>query len=72
MSLKIMHTGDVHLGMKFNQYPQISSELEESRYQALENVIKAGNQRNVNLLAIAGDLFDKANIKSVNIKKTID
>ncbi|RAK05048.1 DNA repair exonuclease SbcCD nuclease subunit [Halanaerobium saccharolyticum] len=71
MSLKIMHTGDVHLGMKFNQYPQISSDLEEARYQALENVIKAGNQRNVNLLAIAGDLFDKASIKSVNIKKTI-
>ena len=71
MSLKIMHTGDLHLGMKFNQYPQISSDLEAARYQALENVIKEANKRKVNLLAVAGDLFDKANIKSVNIKKTI-
>ena len=71
MSLKIMHTGDVHLGMKFNQYPQISSELEAARYQALENVVREANKRKANLLAVAGDLFDKANIKSVNITKTI-
>lgn len=72
MSLKIMHTGDVHLGMKFNQYSRISSELESARYQALENVVIEANQRHANLLAIAGDLFDKANIKTVNIKKTIE
>ena len=72
MSLKIMHTGDVHLGMKFTQYPQISAELEAARYQALENVIKEANNRSVNLLAVAGDLFDKTNINSVNLKKTIE
>ena len=72
MSLKIMHTGDVHLGMKFNQYPQISQQLEAARYQALENVVKEANKRNSNLLAVAGDLFDKANIKEDNIIKTID
>jgi len=59
MTLRIMHTGDVHLGMKFNQYPQISTKLENARYQALENVIKEANKRNANLLAVAGDLFDK-------------
>ncbi len=72
MTLKIMHTGDVHLGMKFNQYPQISKELEDSRYQALENVIKEANKRNVNLFAVAGDLFDKANIKQDNIRRTVE
>ncbi|MGM0499678.1 MAG: metallophosphoesterase family protein [Bacillota bacterium] len=72
MTLRIMHTGDVHLGMKFNQYPKISTELENARYQALENVIKEANNRNVNLLAVAGDLFDKSNIKQVNIKRTVE
>lgn len=72
MSLKIMHTGDVHLGMKFSQYPVISNKLEAARYQALENVVREANQRKANLLVVAGDLFDKANIKSVNIKKTIE
>ncbi|MFN2339704.1 MAG: exonuclease SbcCD subunit D [Halanaerobium sp.] len=72
MSLKIMHTGDVHLGMKFNQYPQISTELEAARSQALENVVREGNKKNANLLAVAGDLFDRARIENVNLKKTID
>jgi DNA repair exonuclease SbcCD nuclease subunit len=58
--------------MKFNQYPQISTELEKARYQALENVVKEGNKRNANLLVIAGDLFDRARIEKVNLKKTID
>ena len=40
MSLKIMHTGDIHLGMKFTQYPQISKELEEARYLSLERWLK--------------------------------
>lgn len=72
MTLKIMHTGDIHLGMKFNQYPQISKKLENARYLALENVIKEANKRNANLLVVAGDLFDKVNIKEKNIKKTIN
>lgn len=72
MSLKIMHTGDIHLGMKFNQYPRISQKLEKSRYQALKNVIKKANQKNCNLLAVAGDLFDKTNIKESDIKKTVN
>ena len=72
MTLRIMHTGDVHLGMKFNQYPQISTKLENGRYQALENVIKEANKRNANLLAVAGDLFDKVNIKQVNLKRTVE
>jgi DNA repair exonuclease SbcCD nuclease subunit len=72
MSLKIMHTGDLHLGMKFNQYPNISSELENARYQALENVVVEANQRGANLLVIAGDLFDRASIKNVKIKKAVE
>lgn len=72
MSLKIMHTGDLHLGMKFNQYPNISSKLENARYQALENVVVEANQREANLLVIAGDLFDRSSIKNVKIIKAID
>lgn len=72
MSLKIMHTGDVHLGMKFNHYPEISKELEEARYQALENVIKSANQKKCNLLVVAGDLFDKINIKEAEVLKAIN
>jgi DNA repair exonuclease SbcCD nuclease subunit len=72
MTLKIMHTGDIHLGMKFNQYANISHELEEARYQALENTIKEANKRHCSLFVVAGDLFDKTNIKDQSLIKTID
>lgn len=71
MTLKIMHTGDVHLGMKFSQYPAISQQLEEARYQTLKNLIKIANQKRANLLVVAGDLFDKINIAEEKIIKTI-
>ncbi len=72
MTLKIMHTGDIHLGMKFNQYAKISHELEEARYQALENTVKEANKRHCSLFVVAGDLFDKTNIKDQALIKTID
>lgn len=72
MSLKIMHTGDLHLGMKFSQYPTISSQLEEARYQALKNVVQKANQKKANILAVAGDLFDKISVKEEVIIKSIN
>ena len=72
MKLKIMHTGDVHLGKKFNNYPSLSEELEQARYQALENVVKQADKRGCQLLVVAGDLFDKPNLPEENIIKAVD
>lgn len=72
MSLKILHTGDIHLGMKFNQYPKINNQLEKARYQVLEKLIIKANEKKSNLFVIAGDLFDKINISDKNIEKTAE
>jgi DNA repair exonuclease SbcCD nuclease subunit len=45
---KILHTADVHL-KKFN----------DERWQALSTVLKLANQLSVDVLTIAGDLFDQ-------------
>ncbi|MGM0420924.1 MAG: metallophosphoesterase family protein [Bacillota bacterium] len=72
MKLKIMHTGDVHLGMKFNNYPEISKDLEEARYRALANVVTEADERQCHLLVVAGDLFDKPNMPEKDIMNAID
>ena len=73
MHLKIMHTGDVHIGMKFNNYPDyLQDKLIEARYEVLNNIVNIGNDKNSNLLVISGDLFDKQNIKESNIIKVIN
>ncbi len=73
MVLKILHTGDVHLGMKYNNYPDyIREKLIEARFEVLKNITEIANKNRCNLLVIAGDLFDKQNIVEADIIKTID
>ena len=73
MSLKILHTGDVHIGMKFNNYRKdIQQELIEARFDVLNNIISKANEENCNILAIAGDLFDKHNIPQKSVIRVID
>ena len=71
--LKIMLTGDVHLGRKFSNYPdEVSQKLEEARYHALEKVVKEGNKRGCNILAVAGDLFDKITTPDQVVIRAVD
>jgi len=73
MTLKIMHTGDVHLGRKFSRYnDELSKKLEDTRYETLENIVIEANNRSCNLFVIAGDLFDKITMPEKDIIKTID
>lgn len=73
MSLKIFHSGDIHIGMKFNNYPSyIQEKLIEARYEILDTLVKKANNKNANLLVISGDLFDKHNIKKDKIINVIN
>jgi DNA repair exonuclease SbcCD nuclease subunit len=67
--IKIFHTADIHMGMKFRNYPEpVKSYLQEARADVLDNMIKLANEEKCNLFIIAGDLFDK--ITGID-KKTI-
>ena len=58
--IKIFHTADIHIGMKFNNYPEpIKGYLQEARMDVLGNMIKIANEEKCSLFVIAGDLFDK-------------
>ncbi|MFW5961681.1 MAG: metallophosphoesterase family protein [bacterium] len=72
MFLKIFHTADLHIGMKFSNYPEyIRNELVQSRFDILERMILTANQEQCNIFLIAGDLFDKINIPQKDIIRVI-
>ncbi len=72
-SLKILHTGDLHIGMRFNSYPkQVRSQLVEARFETLENLIELANGKEADLFVIAGDLFDRVNISEKDKNKVLD
>ena len=59
--LSILATSDLHLGMKFAGLPDVQAELAEARFACLERIVAAANERGVDLLLVAGDLFHAAN-----------
>ena len=69
MGIKIFHTADLHLGMRFAGYPEIQNELIDARYKTLENMVKTANRESCALFVIAGDLFDRTmlNVKDISM-----
>lgn len=56
MALKILHTADWHLGKRLDNF----SRIEEQR-EVLEEICEIAERENVDLVLLAGDLFDAFN-----------
>ena len=70
--LKVLHTGDLHLGMthKTRNYPDdMRLQLVEARFKALEKAIDVANKEGCHLLVIAGDLFHSNHVHKTVIMK---
>src|SRR5690554_7109034 len=71
MAIKIFHTADLHLGMRFAGYPEIQNELINARYETLEKMVAIANKEESDLFVIAGDLFDRVTVKAKEISRTV-
>ncbi len=73
MSLKIFHTADLHIGMKFNGYPEgIREQLVEARSGVLDKMIEMANAMQCNLFVVAGDLFNNIRITKGNVERVAE
>ena len=68
--MKLLHTADLHLGMKFAGYPTVREELTEARFRCLERLVETANRENCDLFALAGDLFDRITVAHRDIIRT--
>ena len=71
MNLNIFHIADLHLGLRFQNHPEAQETLVQARYETLENLVKLANDKDVDILAIAGDLFDKTSMKVSEIQRAV-
>ena len=68
MPLKILHTSDLHLGMKFASYDgEVQEKLVEARFECLSRLVAAANDNGCDLLVVAGDLFDRVTVAKRDI-----
>jgi len=73
LSIKIFHTGDLHLGMKFNNYAEgVKEALSQARFQSLEDMINKSNELNTDIFVIAGDLFNSIQVAKRDINRTVE
>ncbi len=70
--MKILHTSDVHLGMRFASYPEVQEELREARFAALAKCVEHANANSVDLLTIGGDLFDRTSVAMETLARSAD
>lgn len=73
MALKILHTADIHIGMTFasrGYRDDIRKQLVEARFDILGRIIQSANENGCEMLVVAGDLFDRPNVKKADIAKT--
>lgn len=72
MGIKVLLTGDLHIGMKFNNYPEnLRKLLVEARFESLMRTIKAANEESCSIFTVAGDLFDNIKISNKDIDRVI-
>ncbi len=75
MSLKLLHTADLHLGMTFKNrnYPEeLRRQLVEARFACLEKLVNLAEEEQCRLLIIAGDLFHRVNIAAADISRAVN
>ena len=63
MSLKILHTADLHIGKKFTSYPDgVKDKLASARLESLRQLVNFANTETCDLFVVAGDLFDRRSV----------
>lgn len=61
--MKFIHTADLHLGYKYSSSfsKDIIEKLTENQKKVFSDIINLANEKNIDALLIAGDLFDSSN-----------
>ena len=70
--LKILHTADIHLGAKFSGLGNKGASQREQLRTTFKNVITTAINERVNIVLIAGDLFDSNQQPQRNIDLVIE
>jgi len=64
MDMRIFHTADLHLGMKFTRgyAPEVQQALVEARFSTLERMVRTANTESCRIFVVAGDMFDNRQV----------
>ncbi len=71
MTLTLVATADLHLGMTFSSYAEVGAVLAEARFDALDRIIDAANDASADIIVVAGDLFDRPRLAAEIVHRAV-
>ena len=75
MTVRLFHTADLHVGLKFTRPgypPDLRKRLVEQRLLTLGAMVDLANERDCGLFVIAGDLFDTRRVAKGLVRQTAE
>lgn len=70
--LRILHTGDLHLGRGYQRQeqenPSVAARYREARMEALERVVQLAEKERCDALVVAGDVYDSHTLSPVLVQ----
>ena len=71
--IKLFVTGDIHIGLKYDRYPEVREQLIRSRFECLKRCVKQAEREYCDFFVITGDLFDRvSNIAKKDIRQVVE
>ncbi len=74
MGIRIFHTADLHLGMKFARgyRPEVQAALVDARFETLAGMVETANREQCSLFAVAGDMFDNRQVTKRDVVRAAE
>ncbi len=74
MGIRIFHTADLHLGMKFTRgyRPEVQAALVDARFETLAGMVQTANREECRLFAVAGDMFDNRQVTKRDVVRAAE
>lgn len=72
MAIKLLHTGDLHLGAPFRFLGEKGQKQRQELLATLDRIVELAIEENVDLFLVAGDLFNSNNPSCATIDKVVD
>ena len=72
MSIKLLHTADLHLGSRMRSLGRAASDFQEALIQSFDNLLKQAEDQGVDLFLIAGDFLEMAEIEDRELRRVCD
>lgn len=71
--IKIFETGDLHIGKKFDRFPEVKDKLISSRFECLKKMVREAERQGCSVFVITGDTFDNtASLSQSDVDKVVN